>query len=148
MARWSVFAVALLASSLTANASAKAPKRDPPLLFGGPVTKPVVKAPLDPRLPTGAALPATEPRPNVTASRCSFERPVCVHATENAAAPSLPAALSALERAYERSVLALGIPAPLGDGGGGSNDSLDFYLSAEPRELLARQEALLPGRMD
>src|SRR5205814_7837448 len=76
-------------------AEAKPPKRDPPLLFGGAVTKPKVKAPLDPRLPTGADLPASTPRPAVTASLCSFVRPVCVHATTAAARAVLPEALAA-----------------------------------------------------
>jgi hypothetical protein len=147
MLRWSAFAVAV-ALGATANAWAKPPKRDPPLLFGGPVTKPVAKPPLDPRLPTGAALPATLPRPHVTASRCSFARPVCAHATSSGAEAFLPAALAALERAYERGVLALGVPAPLGDRERGGSDALDFYVSAEPRELLVQQDALQPGRMD
>ncbi len=132
---------ALLASSLALHALAKPPKRDPPLLFGGPVTKPVTKAPLDPLLPTGPALPAVKARPSVTASRCSFARPVCVHATTSAAEAQLPSTLAALETAYERTVLALGVPAPQGD-------ALDFYVSAEPRELEVSQEALVLGRWD
>ena len=130
------------------SAEAKPPKRDPPLLFGGAVTKPKTKAPLDPRLPTGADLPATAPRPAVTASRCSFRRPVCVHATSVAAQPALPEALTALEHAYERIILALKLPAPLGDHDRGGNDALDWYVDAEPSELSVAQEALLVGRMD
>src|SRR5882672_5070224 len=80
--------------SLSLPAGAKPPKREPPLLFGGPTNKPKLKAPLDPRLPTGAPLPATQLRPVVTASRCSFVRPVCVHATSAAAEASLPDALT------------------------------------------------------
>src|SRR3954452_10532738 len=92
-------------SSLAWHANARPPKRDPPLLFGGPVTKPKPKLPLDPRLPTGVELPATQPRPRVTASRCSFTRPVCVHATSPLAEAGLSEALAALESAYERIVL-------------------------------------------
>ncbi|MDF3070001.1 MAG: hypothetical protein K0R38_5602 [Polyangiaceae bacterium] len=132
---------ALLASSLALHASGKPPKRDPPLLFGGPVTKVVTKAPLDPRLPTGPALAATPPRPLTTAARCSFTRPVCVHATSVAADGLLPAALSAMETAYERTVLVLGIPAPIGS-------ALDFYVSAEPQELTVSQEPLELGHWD
>jgi hypothetical protein len=148
MLRRALWLSGLLLVGLSGSALAKPPKRDPPLLFGGAVTKPKVVAPLDPRLPTGAALPATEPRPSVTASLCSFTRPVCVHATEAAANAVLPEALSALERAYERVVLALKLPAPLGDRDLGGSDALDWYLDAAPRELTAAQDALLPGRMD
>lgn len=129
-------------------ALAKPPKRDPPLLFGGPVSKGLAKAPVDPRLPTGSALPATRARPDVVGSRCSFLRPVCVHAPTEAAVPLLAEALAAFERAYEREVLALGLPAPLGDRDRGGNDSLDWYVAAGPSELTVFQEALLPGRMD
>jgi hypothetical protein len=129
-------------------ADAKPPKRDPPLLFGGPVKKVVAKPALDPRLPTGEELPASRPRPSVTASRCSFTRPVCAHATAAAAEPLLPEAVAALERAYERDVLALGLPSPLGDRDAGGSDALDWYLSPTPAELSATEEPLLPGRMD
>lgn len=140
--------ILLLTLSVGSSARAAKPKRDPPLLFGGPVTKPKPKLPLDPRLPTGAELPATEPRPRVTASRCSFTRPVCVHATSPLAEAGLSEALSALELAYERIVLALRLPAPLGDDDAGGNDALDWYLSETAGELTARAEALLPGRFD
>jgi hypothetical protein len=138
---------ALLAAT-SLPAFAKPPKRDPPLLFGGPVTKKVAKPPLDPRLPTGAELPPERTRPSATAALCSFSRPVCVHATSAAAEGQLPEALAALERAYERSVLGLGLPSPLGDRDRGGSDALDWYLTAAPSELSASQEALLPGRMD
>ena len=49
--------IGALLGSLTWNAQARPPKRDPPLLFGGPVTKVKAKVELDPRLPTGVALP-------------------------------------------------------------------------------------------
>jgi hypothetical protein len=138
----------LLCSSWTVQASAKPPKRDRPLLFGGPVTKLKTKLPLDPRLPTGADLPATEPRPPVTASLCSFTRPVCVHASGSALEASLPASLQALEQAYERVVLSLKLPAPLADGAAGGTDALDWYVAAPPTEFAVVQDALLPGRMD
>mgnify|MGYP001555972865 CR=1 FL=1 len=129
-----VSAVAFIATT-SQPASAKPPKRDRPLLFGGPVTKVKVKAPLDPRLPTGDQLPTTEPRPPVTASLCSFTRPVCVHAVGAAQEAALPASLSALENAYERVVLSLRLPSPLGDGGAGGTDALDWYLAAPPSEF-------------
>jgi hypothetical protein len=130
------------------SAGAAPPKREPPLLFGGPRAKAKIKVPLDPRLPTGAYLPATQPRPKVTASLCSFGRPVCVHAAVGASAAVLPDALQAFEEAYERVVLALGLPAPLGDADAGGNDSLDWYLTEPGAALRVAQEALLPGRMD
>lgn len=142
-----LFVFALVAASACPT-FAKPPKRDPPLLFGGPVTKKVVKPPLDPRLPTGTELPPERARPSTTAGLCSFTRPVCVHATASDAEAQLPEALAALERAYEREVLGLGLPAPLGDRGAGGSDALDWYLSSTPRDLDAAQGALLPGRMD
>lgn len=149
MARWSATAAALLATCAVALPTlAKPPKRDPPLLFGGPVTKAVPKPALDPRLPTGERLPATAARPRSVAARCSFVRPVCVHATSLAAEPTLAAALSAMEAAYERTVLTLGVPAPLGDDEHGGNDSLDFYVAASPQELTVTQEPLALGRWD
>lgn len=146
--RWSACLVGWLATSLAGAAFGKPPKRDPPLLFGGPINKLVAKAPLDPRLPTGSELPATRVRPSTVASRCSFARPVCVHASTTSVTASLAEALTLLELAYEREVLALGLPAPLVDGDRGGSDSLDFYLSGAPGELEVSQEPLLPGRMD
>jgi hypothetical protein len=46
-----------------------------------------------------------------------------------------------MEAAYERTVLALGVPAPLGD-------TLDFYVAPEPHELFVTQEPLELGRWD
>src|SRR6186713_3221427 len=112
----------VLLASLAWHASARPPKRDPPLLFGGPVKRLKAKLALDPRLPTGTELPVTLPRPAVLASLCSFARPVCVHATSAAQQASLSEALLALEHAYERIVLALRLPAPLGDAGAGGTD--------------------------
>ncbi len=146
--RSSIPLVFALAAAASQPALAKPPKRDPPLLFGGPVTKKLVKPPLDPRLPTGAELPSGRARPSTTGALCSWGRPVCVHATEVAAEPLLPEALAAFEAAYERGVLALALPAPLGDHGAGGNDALDWYLGATPSELHAEQGPLLLGRMD
>lgn len=130
------------------GASAKPPKRDPPLLFGGPVTKPKIAAPLDPRLPTGAAIAGSAVRPSAVSALCSFSRPVCVHATTRAAEPGLPAALEGLEHAYERAILALGLKAPLADDGAGGSDALDWYIDAQSNDLTVAQGQLLPGRMD
>jgi hypothetical protein len=139
--------VALLLA-LAPEAHAAQPKRDPPLLFGGAMAKPKVKVPLDPRLPTGATLPVLSPRPSAVASQCSFTRPVCVHALSDAEVPSLPEALRAFEQAYERVVLALGIPGPLLDAGAGGSDALDWYVTDARDALNVRLEALSPGRMD
>lgn len=142
-------ALALMLGWCVASAPVYAapPKRDPPLLFGGPVSKAKVKLPLDPRLPTGAAIAALEPRPKSVASLCSFRRPVCVHATAHDQEASLPSVLGAFERAFE-TVQALGLPAPLGDHDAGGSDALDWYLTEPAAQLTANQEALLPGHMD
>jgi len=142
-------ACVLLAAFALALPVRSAPaKRDPPLLFGGPVTKPKPKLPLDPRLPTGAVLPPRAERPNAIASLCSFERPVCVHALTRDGQALLPVALGALERAYTSIVLSLDLPRPLADGGAGGSDALDWYLTGPGEELRAQQEALIVGRMD
>jgi hypothetical protein len=124
-----------------------APKREPPLLFGGAVSKPKLKPTLDPRLPTGTLLRATSSRPKAGAARCSFTRPVCVHAPLVLSA-LLPESLSLLEQAYERLVLALRLPAPVPDFDAGGSDALDWYVGFDAAELAVEQEALLPGRMD
>jgi hypothetical protein len=141
-----LLALVLLAAS-AAPAQAAPPKRDPPLLFGGAVKQVKAKVPLDPRLPTGSLLPATEPRPTAAAALCSFARPVCVHSS-TAAAAALPGALAALELAYERVVLGLRLPAPTNDADRGGSDALDWYLDAAGSELEVVQEPLLPGTMD
>jgi hypothetical protein len=138
--------VVLVGAALTVRAAP--PKRDPPLLFGGAVSKVKPKIVLDSRLPTGAELPATRARPSVTAAQCSLRRPVCVHATEPSVEAELAGALNALEVAYDRVVGALGLPAPLGDADAGGNDGLDWYVMPADTELSAQQEPLLPGRMD
>ncbi len=139
--------LAVLGVLLPAALSAAPPKRDPPLLFGGAVTKPRPQVRLDPRLPTGSEIPATEARPSSVASLCSFSRPLCVHARDDAAAARLSLALTAFESAYERAILALGLPAPLTDRDRGGSDAIDWYLSEEG-ELSVTQEPLLPGRLD
>lgn len=145
---WLGLTIALGAAS-PSSVTAAPTKRDPPLLFGGPVSKKNSVPPLDPRLPTGAALPAVRARPVVVASLCSGVRPVCVHAVTAVSRERLAPALAALEVAYERVVLALRLPAPLDDGDTGGNGALDWYLSeAASDELTAQQEALLPGRQD
>jgi hypothetical protein len=140
---------ALLVSLCGAQAGhAAPPKRDPPLLFGGAISKAKHKVPLDPRLPTGAEIPASGVRPNATASLCSFRRPVCVHAAPGVPTTELSGALVSLEDAYDRAVLGLGLPAPLPDGDAGGSDALDWYLASAEVELRVEPEALLPGRMD
>jgi hypothetical protein len=60
---------------------------------------------------------------------------VCVHATPDGGDPAaVLGALAALELAYERLVLALRLPPPLGDEGDGGSSALDLYLTAPDRE--------------
>lgn len=137
-----------LVASVAGQAGAAPPKRDPPLLFGGPVPRAKRQVTLDPRLPTGAPIPAVAARPLAVASRCSFARPVCVHAAEPDAVAALPDALLALERAFERVVLALRLPPPLPDADAGGSDALDWYLGTPDASLVAPAEPLWPGRTD
>lgn len=78
-------------------------------------------------LPAGSAV-EIEPRPaSAGAPYCAPHRPVCVHPGRQDAATAL-AALAALVDAYERLVLALGLPSPLADHARGGSDALDAYL--------------------
>lgn len=145
-----VLTSACLLLALLAGRAQAAPQRDPPLLFGGPVKKSKVEVQVDPRLPRGSLVPATRARPDSAQALCSFSRPVCVHALPDVAdaQAQLPVALAAFERAYERTVLALRLPAPLADRGAGGSDALDWYVGATGAPLSVEQEALTPGQMD
>jgi hypothetical protein len=55
---------------------------------------------------------------------------MCVHRGQGVSGDTALAALASAERAYERLVFALGLPAPLGDEGRGGSDALDWYLEA------------------
>lgn len=141
-----VLVVLLCMTAWTFPAHAAPTKRDPPLLLGGPVKRTKSKTPIDPRLPTGALLPARVERPTAAAALCSWKRPVCVHALGRDVA-ALEQALAALELAYERVVLALRLPAPASDDGRGGSDALDWYLDGAT-ELAVAQEPPWPGRLD
>ncbi len=137
-------ATLLVAELLSLTAGAAMPRREPPLILGGarpPIPRPVT---IDPRLPTGARVGAAR-RPTSPKRICSLFRPVCVHATEANQTAALDA-LGALEQAYERLVLALGLPAPLDDGGLGGSDALDGYLTSSPTApLTVESDAPRPG---
>ena len=147
--------VCLLAGGLGAALALPAPsalagtaRRDPPLLFGaGPhqVRAPVV---IDPALPTGSRLAAQLERPHSAGAACSARVPVCVQRGSAVAGADALNALGALERAYERVVQALGLPAPLGDDGHGGSDALDWYLDGEHKELVTERDALGLGGFD
>ncbi len=115
--------------------------------WGPPPERP--PAPVDPRLPTGAALPTAFDRPKGHRRACSGRRPVCVHAARDVPDRTAAEALRALESGYERVVLALGLPDPLDDRGGGSRD-LDWYVGRDgPRQLIVeRDEVRLSSRFD
>jgi hypothetical protein len=66
---------------------------------------------------------------------------VCVHARAPEAS-QVSAALAALEWAYERVVLALGLPEPLRDDGAGGTEGLDLYLHEVSEPLLVEPSAL------
>jgi len=92
-------------------------------------------------LPTGAPL-VTEPRPEgFEPPACSLRRPVCVHRASVVPESVAAVALTALESAYERLVLALRLPSPERDRGRGGTDGLDLYLF--PPEPAARGEVEL-----
>ena len=124
---WLTATVLVLSSGLAESR----PDQDRPLLLGGsqPTKKREIR--LDPKLPTGVLREfSARPEPVSQLRACSFTRPVCVHATPGVNEPHVARALSALETAYERVVIALGMPAPPRDGMRGGSDALDLYLLA------------------
>lgn len=109
------------------------------LLLPGPVLPERARVEWDPWLPTGARRSRGQ-RPESRAGEppaCSFRLPVCVHRGNKVPETLATSALNALEVAYERLVLALRLPAPLGDGVAGGDGALDLYLVEEgPTEAL------------
>ena len=122
---WLTATVVVLSSSLAASRQ----DQEPPLLLGGAVSQKKREIRLDPRLPTGALREfSARPDPAGELRACSFTRPVCVHAAPGVNEPHVMRALDAMETAYERVVIALGIPAPPVDAGLGGSEALDLYL--------------------
>ena len=135
--------------SVTVTAQAQGPI-EPPILLGGPGTKTQRKdAPIDPLLPTGVKVASPIARPRFAeAPACSPRRPVCVHRATGVQPDVALAGLDAIERAYERLVLALGLPAPLPDYGRGASDALDLYLERSSGAELAVGYDEVPGDFD
>jgi hypothetical protein len=97
------------------------------LLLGPPARAPAPR-PVDPRLPTGGVR-VDQPRPSgASTPACGFRAPVCVHAAPSVEPARALQTLQSLERAYERLVWALDLPAPRDDLGRGGSDALDLYL--------------------
>jgi hypothetical protein len=127
------------------SARAERKKRfDPPLLFGVEEERPEPRVETDPRLPVGAEI-LTGARPEAELPACSFRAPVCVHPTSGLDPARTLATLDALEGAYEKLVRALGLPAPLSDGGRGGSDALDLYLVKGDRTALGFERVRAVG---
>jgi hypothetical protein len=123
---WRACVALVAAFALPRGAGAQ--QLQPPLLLGGPAPSAERAITTDPRLPVGPRFIAV-PRPRSAGSACSDRFPLCVHAAdESVSAATVLEALASLEVAFERLVLALRLPAPLGDRGEGGSDALDFYL--------------------
>jgi hypothetical protein len=106
----------------------------PPLLLGGPPQREERTVTTDPRLPVGPRFTAAV-RPGSDGRACSDRFPLCVHAaTDAVSGSSVLGALASLELSFERLVLALRLPAPLGDHGEGGSDALDLYLLSPDAE--------------
>jgi hypothetical protein len=72
-----------------------------------------------------------------------------VHSDGQVPLDSALSAVSALEAAYERIVLALGLPAPLGDLGLGGSDALDLYLRDDPdADFMSSRDLPHPSSFD
>jgi len=134
-----------MAGSRRAYAQAE---REPPLLFGGQPSPKREPLPLDPLLPTGSPVASPISRPRGDHGVCSFRRPVCVHPGRGTSSQAALRTLTALEQAYERLVLALGLPAPLGDRGAGGSDALDVYLVPEAPAVLDVGWDIVPDEFD
>jgi hypothetical protein len=119
--------VALVAAFALPRVAGAQPSQ-PPLLLGGPASPEARTIETDPRLPVGPRFTSAV-RPRSAGRACSDRFPLCVHAgDESVNATSVLDALSSLELAFERLVLALRLPAPLGDRGESGSDALDLYL--------------------
>jgi len=75
----------------------------------------------------------TRDRPTGGDRVCSPTCPVCVHGFRGTPPAVMLDALDALELAYARMTVGLGLPAPLGDEGRGGSDALDLYLLPSDR---------------
>lgn len=135
--------LAVLCLLFIAPALRAAPRREPPLLLGGPRDRTRKIVPVDPRLPTGARLGAAE-RPTEHDKSCSPRRPVCVHFRADQSG-EVANVLAELEWAYERVVLALALKAPISDWGEGGSDALDVYLGSSDVELVVEAGPLAQG---
>lgn len=136
-------AACLLTLFALPEASARAPRREPPLILGGARVREERPVVVDPRLPTGAAVLGVSRPADPHLAYCSFTRPLCVHAAAGAEADA-PRALAALEWAFERLVLAMGLPAPEADAGAGAGDQLDVYLVAPDQSFVVGTELPAP----
>ncbi len=125
-------AAAVTLATLPVHAQKQA-KTVPGLIFGGRLGPPPKRAdtPVDPSLPTGPMRPERLERPGMAADRaCSFDVPVCLHRGRDVSEGTATRALEAVELAYRRLVLAMGLTPPARDGGAGGTDALDVYLEA------------------
>lgn len=135
---WLTVTTMVLSSGLASSQRAK----ERPWLLGGPLSAKKREIRLDPRLPRGAWRHfAARPKSDGTRRICSFQRPVCVHGAPGIDDARLLRGLQAMERAYQRAILVLGLPAPLADAGRGGSNALDLYLAADFPELAVELEA-------
>lgn len=138
---WLTVSSILLSSGLARSRN----ERERPLLLGGPLPPPSAEIQLDPRLPKGALRgPGSRPEARQPPA-CSFRYPLCVWATHEVPSARALLALGALERAYRRLVLALGLPTPISSA---PHASLDLYLTQEGPAFLSELDTLTPGPYD
>lgn len=140
--RW-LFSLAILMGFWAGATTASAEKqvgRVPGALFGGRVgpPPPKIETKWDPWLPTGPER-ISSARPPLNTRSCSFRRPVCVHYSPGADAMASQA-LTALETAWDKAVLANEFPPPLGDAGLGGDSRLDWYLLNSDDDLSDTRE--------
>ncbi|MDX2056008.1 MAG: hypothetical protein SFV15_26635 [Polyangiaceae bacterium] len=123
------FSLGLAAAGIGIGAVAHAaPPKPRPFLLGGPLVVEASKLRIDPTLPTGEPIYRSwrEP-PSAVERACSFRRPVCVSGTGALFQKRGSAFLGALESAYDRVVLGMGLPPPRG--AARADENLDLYVS-------------------
>lgn len=111
-------------------------------LLLGTTSRPFRLPPADPRLPTGGHRGIPEPLASSGAPACSFDYPICVYPAVGAKPSDVLESLDALELAYSRTVVAMGLAPPrraIGASSARLTVLLDDSRAVEEREAVSVQ---------